>query len=215
MREVRVVLVLGLCFVLTGVSHAVIYPFEIFTSNGPYYNDPSVDLSMDVTNDGGVADFTFYNNSTVDCCITRIFFDNGVLLGATLSIVNGSETDFSEIYPGPGDLPGGNLINFSADKEFNSGAEAPPPENGVNNVIDSIAAGEWVMLSFELINGGTLSKVLAELDSAILRVGLHVQGFPGEPSPDDYSESAVNIPEPATICLLGLGALALLRKRRA
>ncbi|MHC4571235.1 MAG: PEP-CTERM sorting domain-containing protein [Planctomycetota bacterium] len=33
--------------------------------------------------------------------------------------------------------------------------------------------------------------------------------------PDGSSESAVNVPEPATICLLGLGALVLSRRRRS
>ena len=48
-----------------------------------------------------------------------------------------------------------------------------------------------------------------------LRVGLHVQSFD---TPFGTSESFVNfsepIPEPMTICLVGLGSLALLRKRK-
>lgn len=210
MRVLRVIFVGVVFFALTGISHATVYQFEFFTNNGLYNNDPGVDLLMDVTNGGPIAEFTFYNNSTIDCSITRIFFDDGTILGATQSITNGSSTSFSENFPGPGNLPSGENIDFEATKEFNVGAESPPPNNGVNNVIDSLGAGEWVTLSFELINGGTLASVLSELDNGTLRVGLHVMGFS-----DGSSEGAVNVPEPTTIALLGFGALALLRKRRA
>ncbi|MFH1371643.1 MAG: PEP-CTERM sorting domain-containing protein, partial [Planctomycetota bacterium] len=63
---------------------------------------------------------------------------------------------------------------------------------------------------FDLINGGTLEDVIDELNNGTLRVGIHIIGLP-----DGSSESAILVPEPATMCLLGLGALGLLKKRRA
>lgn len=81
-----------------------------------------------------------------------------------------------------------------------------PPKNGVNNV----SAGEWVKITFKLIDGGTLEGVLHELYTGDLRVGLHVIGFP-----DGSSNSAISVPEPATVLLIGLGTVALLRKRKA
>jgi hypothetical protein len=64
-----------------------------------------------------------------------------------------------------------------------------------------------------------LADVLAELTTGdlypTLRVGVHVQSFD---TPFGTSESFVNlsypVPEPMTICLFGLGSLALLRKRK-
>ena len=50
---------------------------------------------------------------------------------------------------------------------------------------------------------------MGELNSGMLRVGIHIQGFD-----DDSSESAVAVPEPTTLVLLGLGGLVLLKKHR-
>ena len=194
-------------------SEGVIFPLEIFSTNGQYYNDPGVDLYVDVTNGAGSAKFTFYNDSTINCSIARIYFDDGTLLGIT-SVTNGpGQVTFYEApdFPGPGDLPNGDLLDpdFVADREFSIGADSPPPEDGVNNSV-----GEWVQITFQLKDvepgvPGTLDDVLAELGDGRLRVGLHVVAFD-----DGSSNTAVN-PEPATICLLGLGGLLLRRRRSA
>ena len=142
---------------------------EIFSSNGSYYNDPGIDLSVDVTNGLSQADFTFYNNSTIDCSITRIYFDDGTLLGID-SVENGPGTQFDTAFPGPGNLPNANLLfpAFVADREFNIGAESSPPENGVNNVL--VPPQEWVKITFALMDTapgvpGTLADILEELEN--------------------------------------------------
>ena len=205
---VRLLMAVGAVIVFlvcTAPVQAVIYPLEIFTSNGLYYDDPGLDFSMDVTNGVNIADFTFYNESTIDCSLARIYFDDGTLLGIT-NIIGSDGAEFSEIYPGPGNLPSGNLLDpkFVADREFSIGGEAAPKQKGLDN------PDEWLKVTFDLINGGTLGDVIDELNTGVLRVGVHVIAFP-----DGTSESALAVPEPATICLLGLGALALIRKRRA
>ena len=209
MMRVKTLLVV-LLFLLVGVTpcaHAQLMgvQFEIFTTNGAYYDDPNVVLMMDVTDGFEIAEFTFYNNSTVDadCSIARIYFDDGTLLDIN-SIEGSSGVSFNQIYPGPGNLPGGGLLDppFVADLEFSIGGENAPSHKGIDN------PGEWLKVIFDL-NGGDLDDVIAELHDGTLRVGLHVIAFP-----DDSSESAV-VPEPATIALLGLGALALLRKRKS
>ncbi len=210
MMRVKTLLVV-LLFLLVGVTpcaHAQLMgvPFEIFTTNGAHYDDSNVDLRMDVTDGTGIAEFTFYNNSTVDadCSIARIYFDDGTLLDINSIESSGSGVKFNQIFPGPGNLPGGELLDppFVADLEFSIGAEGTPPHKGIDN------PGEWLKVTFDLINGGTLDDVIDELGNGTLRVGMHVIAFP-----DGSSEAAV--PEPATIALLGFGALALLRKRRA
>lgn len=198
-----VVLTLGL---VANVSRAGVYPFEIFTANGDYCDDPRVNLSVNVTGAPGFVDLTFYNDSTVASSIARIYFDNDSLLG-TQQITNGSGTDFGTAFPGPGNLPGGkNLVPpFEADREFTIGANAPPPENGINNA----GTGEWVKIRFELTGGGTAEDVINELDIGVLRIGLHIIAFD-----DGSSESAIVVPEPATMCLFGLGVLLVGRPRK-
>ena len=207
MMRVKTLLVV-LLFLLVGVmpcAHAQLVgvPFEIFTTNGAHYDDPNVVLLMDVIDGFEIAEFIFYNNSTVACSIARIYFDDGTLLDINSIESSGPAVKFNRIYPGPGNLPGGELLDppFVADLEFSIGGETAPPHKGIDN------PGEWLKVTFDLINGGTLEDVIEELHDGTLRVGIHVIAFP-----DDSSESA--IPEPATIGLLGLGALVLLRKRK-
>ena len=208
MKKSRVLLMCAMVFLLLGIpqTYATLYTFEIFTTNGSYSDDPGVSLWMEVSNGAGVAEFTFYNNSTVDSSIARIYFDDGTLLGIT-NLTYSSGVQINEVYPGPGNLPSGGMLDppFVADREFSIGGEAAPSQNGIDNI------GEWVKITFDLVNGGTLDDVIGELNSGELRVGVHLMAFP-----DGSSESAIGvIPEPASVLLLGLGALVLLRRRRA
>jgi hypothetical protein len=192
---------------ITGISQAVYqFNFDIFTSDGLYCNDPRVDMYMEVSNGVGYVDFTFYNISSVESSLARIYFDDGSLLGIS-SIINSPGTEFSEAFPGPGNLPAGETLTppFVADREFTIGAVQPPPQNGVNPP----PPDEWVKINFDLVSGGTLEGVISELNSGVLRVGIHIIALP-----DGSSESAIAIPEPATLFLLAAGATTLLRRRR-
>ena len=205
--------VFTLLFCIPSASlYALTLPFEVFTNNGEWgtggdnFGDPALDLTVDIYNGGPTVNFEFHNNSVsplVDVAITSIYFDDGTLLGIS-GVTNGPGVAFTEL-ANPEELPGANFLvpPFETTAEFSAGADPPPPHYGVE-------PGEWVIIHFDLQGGGTLQHVLDELSDGSLRIGMRLQAFPGT-----SSESAVNVPEPATICLLGLGALALLRKRRA
>lgn len=195
-----VVIVLGLP---AGVLRAdVVYPFEVFSNNGSYYNSPDLDLYVEVFEVEGQAGFTFYNESLIDSSIARIYFEGGSLLGI-VDITEGGGTSFS-LPATPGNLPGGNSLEapFVTTDGFSIGSDAPRPHSGVD-------PGEWVTITFELINGGSFQSVIDELDTGALRIGIHVIALP-----DGSSEGAIAVPEPATMFLLGLSALVLLRSRR-
>lgn len=209
MRGIISLTLLVVLFFCLSSAEAVLFPFRIFTDNGQYNDDPAGVFLVDVWDGVGQAKFTFYNKSGFDCSVAQIYFDDGSLLGIDY-IENGPGTLFDRAFPGPGNLPAGNTLipPFVADREFTIGAEAPPPENGVNSVppLD----GEWVTIHFDLKEGGTLEGVINELRTGGLRVGIHIIAFP-----DGSSESAILVPEPASMLLLSLGAMALLRKRKA
>ncbi len=205
-----VVCTLSFCIPSTSI-YAITLPFDIFTDNGEWgtggsnFGDPSLNLTVDVFNGGPGVHFEFRNNSVSplsDVSITDIYFDDGTLLGIS-GVTNGPGVAFAESAT-PTELPGASILapTFETTAHYSVGSEPAPPHNGVN-------PGEWVIIHFSLQGGGTLQHVLDELSDGTLRIGMRLQAFPG-----GSSESAV-VPEPATICLLGLGALALLRKRRA
>ncbi len=205
MRKAHITLIVVLAILCClGSADAVMVPFKIFTNNGQYNDNPGAIFKADVTDGGGTVNFRFFNESTFSCVIAAIYFDDGTLLGID-QINDGPGTYF--LTGGTGNLPGAHLLSppFVADREFNIGAANPAPKNGVNSIPD----GEWVQITFRLADGGTFQNVLDELESGQLRIGLHITSFP-----DGTSESAVNNPEPATIGLLLLGSLVLLRKRR-
>ncbi len=178
--------------------------FDAFTSNGGYCDDDGMNMYVVMTGGAGIVEFTFYNESLFESSIAGIYFDNGSL-GDISSVINGPGTSFIEDFSGPENLPAAMLLSppFQADSSIR--AEAAIPLNGVNSPI----SGEWVRVSFALPAGGTLEGIAGELNSGQMRIGLHIISLP-----DGSSESAVSTPEPATICLLGIGGLSLIRKRR-
>ncbi len=203
---------LVVCFVagvLASSARADIYPFEIFTDNGDH-EDYDLDLYVEVT-DGGLVDaialvdFTFYNDSELYSSIVRIYFDDGVL-EEMVEIINGPGTEFSQLAV-PSDIPTATWLDpvFETTDGFSLISDPAKPHNGVDHI------GEWVTVTFSISDVGTFEDVLSQLDYGTLRAGIHIIGL----GPEDGSESAVTVPEPATICLLGLGTLVLLRKRTA
>jgi hypothetical protein len=192
------------------IANAVIYPFEIFTRNGSYWNQEGrIRCYVDVTGDDNVASFTFYNNSTIDCSIASIYFDDGLLLGIS-DIINGPGVQFTS----PADasnLPAGNTLDppFETTSDFSAKGVQPPPINGINST-DNFEPVEWVTIQFDLINNSRLTDVFNGLDTGTLRIGIHITSFP-----DGSSESAVTtIPEPATLLMLAIGAVILRKNKK-
>ena len=194
-----------------GILSAANYDFEIFTDNGnwgvngPNFGDENLNLFVEVYNGFETASFKFRNESGPSLgsvSITDIYFDNGTLLGIS-SVESGPGTSFSKLAT-PTELPGANLLepDFVTNDQFSADSNPPPSKNGVE-------MGEWVIIHFDLKPGGTLADVLSELADGTLRIGIHIQSFP-----DGKSESAVHVPEPATMCLLGLGGLVLIKRRK-
>jgi hypothetical protein len=162
------------------------------------------------------ATFRFYNDGLLHCSIADVYIQDGHLC-SLLYIIDKDDL------PPPGDLPGSQGVDFSqgatpgnlpdaqyatppfvATKRFSMDSDPPVQPWGINE-------GEWLIAVYSVQEGATVYDIDHEIDTGVLRVGFHVQAFD-----DGASASFVNnlqgIPEPASVLLLGLGGLALLKK---
>ncbi len=191
------------------------YSFEGITNNKiPDIAAGELQLRVDVLDAGsGKVSFKFYHvgASPKAMSITDVYFDDGSLLVGITSITSSTGVSFTGGSSSPGELPGGNAINFNTTAGFLADSNAPAQPNGVN-------PGEWLTITFNLINGKTYADTITALSLSLanpgvdmtngLRIGIHVQGFArggseafinGEPGP---SVTAIETPAPAGLVLL-------------
>jgi PEP-CTERM motif len=102
-------------------------------------------------------------------------------------------------------LPGGNNLSppFETTEGFSADSDTPVEANGVN-------PGEWVAITFSLIDGQTFADTIAALENGSLRIGLHVQAIAPSGNSDAFiNDGTTQVPEPATTLLLGSGLIGL------
>lgn len=193
------------CFVCIGTSKAALvatYDFYNITNNNP--TDAAIgedQISVYVYNGENTVTFNFSNTGPENSAITDIYFDDGLLLGISSIDDSCVGVDFKN-GANPSNLPGGENFGFFADEAFSIESAPPPAKNGVD-------PEEWVSIVY-ILSGGSVEDVIEELNTGVLRIGIHVQDF-------DFGGSEAfinNVPEPATLLLLTLGGLILRRSKR-
>lgn len=207
--------------ILTGAAaHATptLYGFQAITSNSvidPFIGQSQLSLSVDSYGIGQVL-FSFSNSGPSACSITDIYIEDGIL--GLSGILNGPGVSFSA-GASPSNLPGGNVIDFNANKDLSVDSDSPIQSKGVN-------PGETLGLVFNVLYGNTYDDVIDYLNLGIgatsdvtgdIRVGIHVQAFA-----DGQSEAFVLtppndppvVPAPSAVLLAGIGASCVLKIRR-
>ena len=134
----------------------------------------------------------------------QVYFDDKVtaLLDNLIAIDNSDPGVQFSFGANPSNLPGGQGVGFFADYGF----DPDTPQR----IANAIGPGESLGITFSLMAGKTFADVATEFGSDLV-AGIHVQALPsgasasfidGPPRVPD-----VEIPEPATLGLLGMGLL--------
>lgn len=211
MRSLKYMTVCGLLAtsMWASTAEAVLYGFTNITGNNAVNAAAGeAQLFVDVTNPvAGQARLTFLNIGPIAMSITDIYVDDdGGNFSGIASILNGPGVNFVT-GASPPNLPGGAGIGFSAN--FSAESSSPAPINGVN-------PGESVAINFNLLGGVTFNDVIADINAALLRIGMHVQAIGGGGS-EGFVNNTNPVPAPgaALLGLIGLGTIAGLKRRQS
>jgi hypothetical protein len=199
-----------------GLAEAgTVYNFTQITTNGGAAG-VGAQLSVEVEAAGAnQVDFIFRNSGPLASSITDVYFDDGTLLGIAAVMNGGPGVSFSQ-GASPGNLPGGNAVDFNTTSGFNADSNPPVQPMGVN-------PGEMVTIRFNLINGQGLADTIAALELALanpgqdvlggLRIGIHVQGYSNGQS-ESFVTGGPVIPLPSAAAMGAVGLLVVARRRR-
>lgn len=206
----RILFLLAIALVLAfSVAPAMADTFGFYRLTNNSSENLAGQLFVDVTDtsDPGKnqVTFKFTNKVGINSSITDIYFDDGTLLGIA-AITQSAGVNFSQPAT-PANLPSGNTATppFVTTNNFSADSNPPITANGVN------AAGEWVAIEFDLINGKGFADTIAAIMDGSLRIGLHVQSIGEKGRSDSYVNT---VPLPGAVLLLGAGLARLVAYAR-
>ncbi len=168
------------------------------------YDNTEANSTFSTSLNSGQILIAFTNAVGIDSAISEVYIDDGTIVGQS-AVLNslGGFTQFTGGGANPGNLPEGNTLSppFVATSAFSADAVGNP-SRGVD------ANDDILGIVYDLLPGLSLTDVQTALDDGTLRIGMHVRSIGSQ----GQSDSFVN-PEPATLALMGLGGIAVLRRR--
>ncbi|MBW8035772.1 MAG: PEP-CTERM sorting domain-containing protein [Planctomycetes bacterium] len=220
MKRIAIVLfIVGLC---ASNLYAALCSFDRIEGNEGV--DISDQLKVNVSSNGQMLDsilgemvdkvtFKFTNKTGgVDSSITEIYFYDGSLLNMYSIDDSHPNVYFEDLgaSTNPGELPG-----YQPNYELLSVLSATEAENPESK--KGVKTGEWIEIGYTLLPGKTFQDLLDDMETREVVIGIHVKSIDqpgGGAESDSFILNTVIVPEPATIGILALGSLLVIRKRR-
>ncbi len=202
----------------SGVVDEVTYDFRMFTNNGTVSKViGESQLFIDLVNTGSnEIVFKLRNTGPEYCRIEQIYID-GPMFFTTNYLIDADDgsggdvgVDFS-FGAVPDEIPSWNTLVPPFDSEVSFGSDSGPDSEVLSPDKSGIEPYEYLDIVFIMQDGVFFNDVVEMIEDESLRVGMHVQSL-GEDG--ELSESFVNNPEPATLIVLGIGAIGLIRGKR-
>ncbi|MCK5172046.1 MAG: PEP-CTERM sorting domain-containing protein, partial [Planctomycetes bacterium] len=171
------------------------------------YEYPDLNIYVNAYENDQMAYFQFFNETLIASSVAAIYFDEDHFDGV-IDIITSEGVAINVDTAKPGELPGASLLDPTFTSSISFGSEKPPAHEGIN-------PGQEMTIIFKLNGSVGAQNWLEDFQTGQLRVGAHVIGLP-----DGSSYSAVSvppegqIPEPATLSILGLGSMFLLKSRK-
>ncbi len=220
-------LVVALVALLPARANAETYTFSYcLENNSGLCETVASQIQVEVTEsaEAGWVNFTFTNDIGIASSVTDLYFDASGFLAKMKIVGESAGVNFTAGSASPPSVPGAGSATppFEVSSSLMADSDAPAQPNGIN------ALGESLTISFKMETGIDFSEVIAALDLGPdtdegIRIAAHVQGV-GSGQSDTMicctggGDSGFPSPEPASLSLFGIAALAAayrLRRRHA
>lgn len=207
-------------------AQAVPYTFSnCLTANWIGCSGLPAQMKVDVTDAGsGYVDFKFTNDVGISSSITAIYFDADGFFKSIAVQSESAGVDFQTGNLSPPDVPGANgatppfqltVIPKNNGPDISLGADTQGSPSGIDS------ASEYLVLRLKLKDTKTFNDIISALDDGpgvdSLRIAAHIQSLPGGQSDSIICCGPGNgypSPEPASIALFGIVAIALAQRMR-